>query len=235
MSAGANHREAVQDYVAGRMSDIDRRVFEERLLGDASLVRDLEGLLRLREGLEILRERKVIEELTRPQRSSSLRRFALASAAAVVVVAMCIGLYQVRRSPPVVAASIAALSSDAVLPVVEHYSFAAMRGGASKPVLLLPTSGALELRALTPVADGHRTFRVTLSEVRSQRSSPIGLAEHLAPDADGFIVFYAAAGKLQPGEYSLSVAPDDVQDKSDATNFAFILTRPTAGGMPNGT
>ena len=38
--------------------------------------------------------------------------------------------------------------------------------------------------------------------------SRIGSAEHVVPDRDGFVVIYADAGRLEPGEYSLSVEPE---------------------------
>jgi anti-sigma factor RsiW len=48
----------MQDYVGGRLSDEEHRAFEERLVRDPELVREFEHSLRLREGLEQLREQR---------------------------------------------------------------------------------------------------------------------------------------------------------------------------------
>lgn len=223
MSPTVNNPVAVQDYIAGRMSDADRRAFEERLQSDASLAQDLEESLRLREGLEMLREQRVLGRLERPRRRAFLMRMAGASAAAAVIL-FCVALYYVPRSTSTVAASIAALGARSTPPlnVVERYSFAAMREATSTPDLALPARGALELRALTPLTDSHRTFRATLEAIRNEGISPIGVAEHLAADAEGFVVLYADASKLAPGEYSLNVAPDD-GDNTTGERFTFRL------------
>src|SRR2546429_9659507 len=55
ISAGRDY-ERMQDYIVGRLSDDDSHAFEDRLLNDPGLVRELEQSLRLRDGLEQLRE-----------------------------------------------------------------------------------------------------------------------------------------------------------------------------------
>lgn len=238
-----NNLVAVQDYVTGRLSETDRRAFEDQLLSDSGLVRDLEETLRLREGLETLRERKILGQLTHPPRRAWMMRLALASAAASALIALGVTLW-VERAPPVIAASVTALRAltSPPLMVVAHYSFAAVRDAASTPALALPTTGALELRALTPLppltrptpvtplADARQTFRVTLEAIHGPKASPIGFAEHLTPDADGFVAIYADASKLHPGDYDLSVETD-AQDGTSAEHFAFTL-KPVSGPTP---
>jgi anti-sigma-K factor RskA len=221
-------RDAVsaRDYVAGRLSDTDREALEERLSSDAGLVQELEQALRLREGLEVLREQEVLGEMWRPQRRSFEKVWTSAAAAAIAIVAVSAALYYGKRSPPIVSPSVAMLrgTSSAPLAVVRRYSFAEMRAAISSTQLSLPASGALELRALTPVTDASRAFRVTLSRIRSQNTSRIGEAEHVVPDADGFVVIYADASRLEPGDYSLSVEPEDEHQPS-GERFSFGLNR----------
>ncbi len=198
----------VQDYVTGRLSGSELEAFEEQLVTDAGLVRELEGALRLREGLEMLREQKVLGELMRPRRRTVWTRFALAAAA---VVLLAVGLFYMKRAEPIIAGSVAALrtSSGSPLVVTRSHVFAALRSeNSSAPNLDLPATGALELCALTPVTDASRTFRMTLWVIRGGIMSRIGSAEHVVPDRDGFVVIYADAGRLEPGEYSLSVEPE---------------------------
>jgi hypothetical protein len=225
VSPAANNPVTLQNYITGRMSDTDRLAFEARLQSDADLARDLEETLWLREGLELLREQQLLEKLRRPRPRVFLMR-AAATAAAVTV--LCVTLFYVRhstqRSTPTVAASLAALGARSTTPldVVGHYAFAAVREAYSTPELPLPANGALELRALTPFTDSQRTYRATLDALGDHKISPIGMAEHLAPDADGFVVLYVDAAKLKPGEYSLHIAPDDGDDTT-GERFAFRL------------
>jgi hypothetical protein len=222
---------AVRDYVAGRLSDAARQAFEERLLLDARLVREVEASLRLREGLEMLREQGVLGELRRPQRRALRMRFVRAAVAAAVVGALIVVasqlLYPGTHSPPVVAASIATLRGDSSAPprVIGRYSFAAMRGAASTPELPVPKEGALEVRALTARADTPRTFKVTLVGVRDTTTPVVGVVEHVAPDADGFIAVYADVAQLQPGAYALVVEPEGISDPTAGSRFAFKLKR----------
>ena len=218
---------AVRDYVAGRLSDVERDAFEERLLSEASLVQDLDESLRLREGLEVLREQEVLGTLSKPRRRGFNRAWSYASAAALAVVVVSVAVYFGNGSRPIVAVSLGALAgSNPPLAVVERYTFAEMRAEASSRDLGLPASGALELRALTPVTDASRKFRVTLSRVRTQKASQIGKAEHLVPDAEGFVAIYADASRLEPGDYWLSVeSEDENEDKIASERFAFGLGR----------
>jgi hypothetical protein len=248
----ATRHSLVQSYIADRLSEAERCAFEDQLLSDASLVRDVEESVRLREGLEVLRERKELTGLTAQvgqqgptaqagqagqaaqaglrhrRRRAVLMSFASAAAAALAVVVLYAVLHGAGPAPAVVAASVAALRVNSSVPllVVESYSFATVRAASDTPVLGLPTSGALELRALTgPVAGAGLAFRLTLEQRRDGAAmSRIGVAEHVAPDADGFAVIYADASRLAPGDYLLLVEPD-AGNAADAQRFMFKLQR----------
>jgi hypothetical protein len=220
----------VRDYVAGRLSDAERQAFEERLSRDARLVREVEESLRLREGLQMLREQGVLGELRHPRRQALPMRFARAAVAATVVGALIVAslvFYRGMHAPPIVAASLAALrgASSAPPQVVGRYSFAAMRGEASTPELLLPTRGALELRALTARVDTRRTFTITLLGLGATMTPAGGVVEHLVPDADGFIGVYADLSHLESGTYSLVVEPEGATDPTAGSRFEFKLKR----------
>ena len=232
MSTSAHPTELVQDYVAGRMSEAERKAFEGRLLTDSELLRDLEMSLRLREGLAMLREQKPLERPQFPRHRALRAGLAWASAAALAAIIVWVTLYDVRRSPPIVGASVAALSaSTRAPPVVERYTFAAIRAPARTPELGLPSSGALELRVFTAITDASGTFRVTLDHIQKQRTSRIGGQEHMVPDADGFVVIYADASRLEPGEYLLRVERDGALDPTTSARFAFRLAR--SAGAPS--
>jgi hypothetical protein len=208
MSRVLNDSVLVQDYVANRMSEDERQTFEARLLSDSDLLRDLEESLRLREGLEVLREQDALKDLRNPRRGSS--RMGWAVAASLAIAALCLALYQTRRAPPVMVASAGILrsTSGAALDTARVYSFATSRRGTPIPDLPLPLSGALELRALVPGAaeSADHTFGVTLERRDgADGMSRVGAAAHLVPDADGFVAVYLDAARLRPGSYSLVV------------------------------
>jgi hypothetical protein len=229
MTSGGNYSESVQNYLAGRMSEADRSGFESQLLQDEGLVRDLEESLRLREGLEILRERQD-PVLQSPARRHMWPAGALrACAAALLLMALYVGVRYAQRTPTIVAASIAALPANPSSPltVIAHYTFATLRGSTQAPALPLPIRGAIELRALTRVAGATQAYRVTLEEDHDHQVSRIGAVQHLVPDADGFVHIYADASKLQPGNYLLSVEPD-ANDTASGERFEFSLTRTSA-------
>jgi hypothetical protein len=227
MSTPTDNSVAVRDYVAGRMSAAERESFEGRLVTDVNLVRELEESLRLREGLEVLREQKMLRGFSPANRRSALVRFAWGFAGAVAAVLVSVTLYYAKHLPPIVAGSITALSlgSGPAPPVVERYAFVGMRAKDSTPELALPARGALELRALAAVSPASGTFRVTLDQIQTQKISRIGVEEHLVPDSDGFVAIYANTSRLEPGEYLLTVRQDGDQNSAATEPFAFRLVR----------
>jgi hypothetical protein len=233
MTRANTNPQKAQAYIAGRLSEPDLTAFEDQLLNDEDLVRELDESLRLREGFEILRERRD-PVLQKPARRTWVSGVLRACAAAMIIIALYAGWHYVGRRPPLVAASIAALtaSTDTRLTIVQSYAFAALRTATQIPVFPLPATGALELRALTSANVAGRTFRVTLERIQATKTSRIGAAEHLAPDADGFVVIYADASRLQPGDYSLIVQSDE-DAKSPVQRFAFGLN-PAPGTAPQG-
>lgn len=221
--------EMIQGYLADRLPEADRRAFEDRLLSDPALVQLLESSLQLREGLAMLRDRHELLPLQQPswwkQRYRVVVGLASAAALAFAAVVSYPWLAHQGRGQSVLASSLADLGANAgaPLPVTERYSFAAVRAETETPVVILPTNGALELRALTRATEAGRTFRVTIDKnPSSDTKSRIGVVEHAAPDGDGFVAVYANASTLEPGDYSLAVEPE-VADGSGENRFAFKL------------
>lgn len=219
--------ETIQAYLGGRLSAPESRALEERLPHEPALVRAMEETLRLREGLELLRQRGELAGLMRaPRRPQSYWVFATALAAGIASVAVFLG-YQFLARTPIVTASIDALAANAGTPlrVTAHYTFAAMRRSAAGLDFDLPATGALELRVLASGADGAATYRATLSIVpQTVPAATIGTATRLRPDPDGFVTLYADAARLAPGDYALSVMPE-TGAATPAPPFRFHLGR----------
>lgn len=223
MSRAVGSVESVQDYIAGRMTDADRQEFENQLIDDPSLARELETSLRLREGLEILRDRHKLPPQTARRRRSAMLAIGASTAAASVLLMVYLGLRHARPSSPVMAASLAVMHEHTIAPLLvsERYAFAKIRGAGELPVLDLPANGALELRALTSVTDASQTFLVSLERMQGQRTVRIGAVAHLTPDAEGFVAVYVDASNLEPADYWLNVESE--VDKTTAERFAFTL------------
>jgi hypothetical protein len=223
MSRAISSLESVQNYIAGRMTDVGRRDFENQLIDDPSLLRELETSLRLREGLELLRDRHKLPTQTASRWRSAMLGIGAAGAAASMLLIVYLGLRHARPSSPVMAASLAVMHerTTAPLSVSERYTFAKLRGGGEPGILGLPADGALELRALTSITDASQTFGISLDRIESQRTVRIGAVGHLTPDAEGFVVIYVDASNLKPADYLLNVESE--ADKTTAERFAFTL------------
>ena len=97
--------ERMRDYVRGRLPDDERRTFEDRLTRDPVLVREFEQTLRLREGLEQLKEQGYFAGLA-PLNTRRLAMWMPALAAAAIAALAVIlwvqppaGLIEFRASP----------------------------------------------------------------------------------------------------------------------------------------
>src|SRR5215467_15825702 len=139
--------ERMQDYIVGRLSDEERLAFEERLMRDPTLVRELDQSLLMREGLATLRD-----EGNLPKAVSRLRTFQswvpTLAAAAVAGVALVVLWTRNAGPDPLLMGAIEAPSAGKSAPwVAAHFTFVSMRGG-SAPTLDLPPSGLIEFRAL---------------------------------------------------------------------------------------
>ena len=220
MNAGSDFT-TLQKFIVGRLSDDEHRAFEERLVREPALVRELEQSLRMREGLQQLRTQGYFGRA--PSRGGRLRFWAPALAAAAVAgLALFLWLSHVSAPSPILMASLESRAAGDVTPsVAAHFTFAAFRGS-SVPDLDLPRAGLIEIRA-APSTRQTIPYRVTL--VRKQ---PGGSAEVVAAltgvvlSADGYLYCYADAYRLMPGRYFLRVEPETVTS-GRAEEFPFKL------------
>jgi hypothetical protein len=205
-------------YVSGLLTDEEHRAFEERLEQDPDLVQELEQLLRFREGLEILRQRGYFSKAH--SRNRVLRMWVPAFAACLVA-AIGLFLWQRQDGGPAPALT-ASIGKDTVLvPVTEHFTFLATRGGAT-PDLYSPGSGLLEFRIRPSAAAATSRYRVTLTYTDEEPAKPIGTLSHLAV-ADGYVYAYADASRLSPGSYVLRIEAESTTDTTHEPPFPFNL------------
>jgi hypothetical protein len=222
--------ERMRDYLVGRLSDDEQRAFEECLVRDPALARELEQMLRLREGLAQLKAQGFFEK---PPARAPLRlgvlssrlempplRLAVPLLAAATIAGIGLLVWVQTRPSPVLTASI---ESRAAAPAITaHFTFIALRD-ASTPQLDLPASGLIEIRAAPGLRTTAAPYRVTLARHEEGASAtPIGVLAGLALGADGYVHCYANAAGLKPGGYLLRVA-SDAQTAGTAEIFRFNL------------
>ena len=212
----ARDLERMQDYIVGRLSEEERRAFEDRLERDPTLVRELDQSMQLREGLSELREQGYF---ARASRSRILQSW-LPTLAAAAVAAVAVMLLWTPTAEPILTGSLKPVSASQAAPwVAAHFTFVAMRGG-SDPVLTLPASGVIELRAMPSAHEPDVRYRVRLVRQDVAGTTSVGDLMGLVPGEDGYVHSYADAARLKAGRYVLSV--ETVGGKG-AENFPFVL------------
>jgi hypothetical protein len=201
--------ERMRDYIAGRLSEEERRAFDDRLL------LELEQSLRLREGFERLQAQGYFRQ--RAWRPQVARWLVPALAAAAIAGTALLLRAQLDTAPlPVLRATPDANSSS----LTAHFTFVSMRDDAV-PDLRLPSSGLIEFRAAPPLRQTPGAYRATLAREESGSSRTVGMVGGVAPSADGYVHSYADASRLQDGSYVLRIEGDG--EKAAASEFRFIL------------
>lgn len=200
--------ERMRDYVGDRLADDERRAFEDRLARDAELVRELEQTLRLREGLERLKEQGYF---VRPARHTARRLLtwvpALA-AAAIAGLAVILWVQPRMASPGVLRASVESRGAPGLTAAVAaQFTFVSMRGSSSYD-LDRPGAGLIEFRTSPAGPVAGTRYRLTLARIGPAGApEPIGTLLDLLPGADGYLHGYADASALTAGRYLLRVKP----------------------------
>jgi hypothetical protein len=209
--------ERMHGYLVGRLSDEERRMFEDRLTRDPDLVKEIEQSLQLREGLQQLQAEGYFERHASPPRAI---RFWVSAAAAASAAALALILWLQPRIPsaPVLLGSLPAHSATGESPAIgAHFTFVALRDG-STPDLQIPAVGLIEFRTLPSSRTGASGYRVALTREDGTTSKPIGALSGLPLNADGYVHFYAEASGFTPGRYQLRL---DTESQTSAPPLLF--------------
>jgi hypothetical protein len=198
----------MQDFIVGRLSDAEHKAFQDRLVRDPALVRELEQSLRMREGLQHLRRQGYFRKGS--SRGWSFRIWVPALAAAGCAgLALFLWLSHVTTSTSILTVSPASLAAGNLTHgTVARFTFVSMRGN-SRPSLDLPSAGLIEIRAQPSMHETLHRYRVTLVRQKEGSSAePVAALAGLALSADGYLHCYADASRLTQGSYLLRVQPD---------------------------
>ena len=194
--------ERMRDYVLGRLTDEERGTFEDRLARDPELVREFEQTLRLREGLEQLKDRVY---LVKPAPRASRRHLVWIPAlvaAAVAAIAIILWVQPQGTSAGVLRASPGPAGPAGVS---AQFTFVSLRGSSAYD-LQRPAAGLVEFRASPAGPATGARYRLTLERVaQGGVAEPVGALADLAPGADGYLHGFADASRLPAGGYLLRV------------------------------
>lgn len=206
----------MRDYLSGRMSDDDREAFEDRLIRDPELVRELELSLKLGTGLDDLRRSDKLRSPPPPPRRNWL--IPLSIAAGLAAISLVIWTLRPRTDyAPLLVASPAIVATNGAPPAIAaQFSFIETRSLAI-PDLNLPANGLIELRARPSHQSPALLYTITLEDREPANSSLTGgVLAGLKTDLDGYVRSYVEASRLHPGQYQLRVeagaATDHVVD-----------------------
>ncbi len=203
----------MRDFISGRLSDAECRAFEDRLVREPALVRELEQSLRMRAGLHHLRTRGYVHTPRAVRWRLPIGGQAVLAAAAVAAVASFLWLPRWGAAPPLLTATPAAQPS-AGSQILRQFTFVRMRG-ASMPTLELPAAGLIDLRAAPGSRDGVERFRMRLvSQDEQGAAKTIASLSGLGLSTDGYVHCYVEASRLHAGKYLLHVQP--VEDAAGA-------------------
>jgi hypothetical protein len=214
--------ERMRDYLVGRLSDDERRTFEEQLVSDPQLAGELEQSLRLREGLQLLRARGRLP--TASSRRMSVRVWLPALvAAAGAGLALFLWVHRGTHASPILMASLESHAAAAAEPLIAaHFTFVSMRGS-STPALQLPVAGLIEFRAAPASRTTVSRYGVTLLREDAGGSSQlVGAVVGLTLGTDGYVHCYADASRLAEGSYVLRITSDtDTAGTAETFPFTF--------------
>jgi hypothetical protein len=211
----------MQDFIVGRLSDGERQAFEDRLVHEPELARELEQSLRMREGFRQLRAQGYFTKA--PSRRGRFRIWApILAAAAAAGLALFLWLLRAAGPSPILMRSLGSPAVTDLAAVSVHFTFVAVRGS-SVPDLDLPPAGLIEIRVAPTTRETDHSYRVTLVRQEGEGSAePVAGLTGLALSTDGYVHCFADASRLTPGSYVLRMQPDG-DTSSIAEAFPFNL------------
>jgi hypothetical protein len=215
-------------YLAGRLSAADEAAFESFASQHPEIYQDVERVLRLKEGLAVLRDQRKLDSLLRTR---SWRSYIHLAAAAVLLLACGTLVWtHLREAPPVVLAAATAdfaRSPATTAPLVGSYILARTRNATPAIDLELPAHrGIAQLRLLpSNPTDQHYTARLTRL-VPGDGHQLVGELIGLVPSSlDLYVTLYLDSSNLTAGDYEVSLDSQPTPSAS-AQHDRFTLRLP---------
>jgi hypothetical protein len=218
--------ERMQDYIVGRLSDNERRAFEDRLVREPALVRELEESLQLREGLEQLRAKGYTPGAL--SRFRSARFWPVLAAAVIAGLALFLSWQRQIEPPSILAESVSADVTP--LDAQAGLTFRRMRGDDGALTLSLPPPRMIPLRIAPARPRADSRYHLILNRLDTAGSArTIGVLSAMALGPDGFVHCFVDASRLTAGSYALHIEREGAE--TDPADFRFNLK--AAGNPPS--
>jgi hypothetical protein len=204
-----DNQHLIERYLAGQLDAAQSAEFEAYYARHPEVVRDIERLLRLKEGLAVLEERGELDAIVR-RRDYWRPALGLAAGIAVLVVGVWLWIGHTTIAP--VVSTIAALTDQSGEPlhVASTHMLVKIRGPAVVVGIQLPTKrSAIELQMIPSSRPDSGGFRVLLGQLDAADAiAPLGETRALANSADGFVTAYLDSAQLSRGRYAIELQPE---------------------------
>jgi hypothetical protein len=218
-------------YLAGQLSPAELQVYEQHLLENPDVARELEGTARMKVGLANLRDSGQLKMLLHERAAP---RWLWSSLAAAALVILAIGLWRGVDAPreDTLVATAGELLDRTGQPLAPGSSYALLRTRSSAydaVIELPPQPKAIELRVRPETSAP--AYSVALSRLNADGSVlQIGAASELPVQSDGFVLLYVDSSRLESGPYLLVMTP--AGDRTAASSSAFRVKVVTPERQP---
>jgi hypothetical protein len=229
-------RHVVARYLADQLSEDELRDFEECLVTDPAIVKEVEAAARLKVGLHKLNATSELATLvTFKPWFKDTRFFALAASVAVVAIGVTLWFGRSAFESPTLVAALGTLvdGSGNPLPIASSFEIVRTRGAApyDATIELPSTQRAIELRLLPEVEAKPARYRATLARM-AEATVPVDSINGLTTDERGFVALYFDSTKLTPGNYQLTIGGDANTDAATAVSAFKIKLVPAPSAQP---
>jgi hypothetical protein len=198
----------IERYLTGQLNEAESSAFEERVASQPEFYRQIETILRFKEGLAILHQRGELELLMKGRRWPRGITRAVAAAAIIAGIALWVWWLPPKGAPGMLARSSAKIvSTSTTLPGGPQYLLIRTRDP-SKPVEieLSGAQRAIELKVLPAESNSGEKYRITLERLSLDgRASSLQKIDDISPGADGYLDLCLDASQLAVGSYVLLV------------------------------
>ena len=228
-----NHH-VVERYIADKLSDEERRAFEEYFIANPEIVKDIEAAARIKVGLHTLSETNTLNDVLKPAVRNRSGLWAMAASIVAVAIVSAVWFGRGVDSPLVAALSELSDPQGKPLTLADSYAVMRLRSRSNDAEIELPASQqAVELRILPEIETQPPRYRVTISRINDAGApTNVGHIDGLIPREDGFVSVFFDSSQLGAGRYQLTLSGDADTSAAAEVSVFRILLRATEAPAP---
>jgi hypothetical protein len=216
-------------YLSGELNAMDEEAFEEYVARNPEVYREVEVVLRMKEGLAALHDSGKLEYIIRKRRRWPST--ALAAAAALITLTLGIWVWRDKLPPSVpILANSPLRFVDAIgrsMVVSSRYVLIQSREPTVPLELrLTEITGAIEIRILPSTFIPLGRYRAGLKRIETGKSSGFhSYVGGLQPADDRYVTIYLDGTRIAPGDYEISLLPDGSKQPDVETDRFAVRVR----------